>query len=64
MPASRSVIQDIERCSSTIGGLGMRSTKGIIVAWGSAISHLLCRVQFQLKAAAPSAFGIIYRCAM
>ena len=32
IPASRSVIQDIERCCSTIGGLGIRSTKGIIVA--------------------------------
>jgi hypothetical protein len=57
IPASRLVIQDIERCCSTIGGLGILSTKGIIVAWGSAIGHFLRRVRFQLEAAASPCVG-------
>jgi hypothetical protein len=40
IPASRLVIQDIERNCSTSGGLGIRSTKAIILAWDSAIGYV------------------------
>ena len=49
IPANRSVIQDIERNCSTSGGLGMRSTKAISLAWDSAIGYVWVAIAARLE---------------
>ena len=53
-PAIRSVTEAMERFFSTRGGLGMRSTKGTILASVSAIMHFLQKLGFSPAAAGDS----------
>jgi hypothetical protein len=62
IPASRSVIQDIERNCSTSGGLGMRSTKAISLAWDSAIGYVWVAIAARLESLVSEYLALRYMC--